>query len=502
MLYEPMPLDAPRLGALEEEAALACGCLEGGLVAVLLARRVALWAPCDDVPARWQCILTLDGSDGARFHTLALLDPTLRARVSPQPLLAACGFIGVSDGVVDAHAPVSAPSAACGFGASIFRLDHPAVQPHRKLWCSVPLASSGGVTPPRLPPARHVGTQDNPTCAKLLRCSALEDTDEPDGTDATLLAIGGADGVVRLWRLTYPPSEACTTLPVPHAERPSLRGASADGAAADGTAADGGDGACAVLSLCGLPGELGLLVGGFRWGAALWQVGARVLVNIFEREGYASAAIRAPLFCGATYQQTRPANAAAAQTHAANVAALVVALPPTSASRGAPRVDAADNVGRLVVGSACGWLLEGALSPSLARTFQVSRGGCLACEPSFREGEGESEDRRASSDAPTLVSLASDGVHLAGADSRSIVRLWSAWSGECLAALHAFTAPVPAVLSCVLSSATEHRCASGVVSARLLLPCAASSHGLHRCTLRWSASEYPGVDAGASMQEV
>ena len=36
-----------------------------------------------------------------------------------------------------------------------------------------------------------------------------------------------------------------------------------------------------VLALRPLNEELGLLVGGFVWGAALWQVGSRTLVNTF-----------------------------------------------------------------------------------------------------------------------------------------------------------------------------------------------------------------------------
>ena len=50
--------------------------------------------------------------------------------------------------------------------------------------------------------------------------------------------------------------------------------------------------------------------------------------------------------------------------------------------------------------------------------------------------------------------------------------------------------------------AAEPRGAPGGFLVRLLLASAAPSHCLHHCTLRWSASEYRGRDAGASMQEV
>lgn len=480
-----VPSAAPELLAADGPA-LACACLEAGTVAVLHARCVSLWTPHEDgAIGSWHCSLKLDGAEGAAFHTLATMHRALRLPISQQPLLAAIGCTGVTrDNTNRASTDLIRAS---NFGASVFRLD---AAVRRGSWPSALQSTiESAAAPPRRRAARHLQTPSNPTCAQLLPAVELVGVvNEPAGT---LLALGGADGHVRLWRLTHPASEARYVLPAPHDERPSL--------ATGNTAAGDADGAPAhpqgaVLSLTALPGQLGLLVGGFAWGAAMWQVGSRTLVNLFERQGYPERPLTPLAWGGDDYQCDR----AAAEAHAIHIASLIVALPT---EQNATQHDATDlrvavgiddALGRVIVGSACRWIepplllppqqpVRGSLGPTLAQTFAISRGACRDCEPSFCAVSAHTQEAcRADSATRRLVWLTSDAMHVVGATTDGLVHVWGAYSGHCRAILS--HGPATSLLACVLPRSPMER---GVHSCALLL-LEGSTRRLQRCTIRWS----------------
>ena len=479
-----------RQGSLtrHEGPVLACACLPSGQIVVLHPTQCAVWAPsgADQTAKGWRHSLVLEGAAGARFHALAMVHPSLCLDPSQSSLIAACGRIGDVHGVTETPVtPVAADgsaSAAHGStallspsssGASIFRLDTHPTQLLGAFTSSD--ASAASLTDDAAPPLRrraalHLVAQDEPRCALMLPSPELEGLDQPGGT---LLALGGDDGRVRLWRLTNPPSEAWDWLPAPHDERPSLLRHGC-GDVARGNGEELGLSATSVLGLCALPGELGLLVGGYAWGCALWQVGARTLVNIFECESpQRQPRLRWERKSG-TPMQAAPAHTAAraqgkdALPTAAEAASLIVALrvPSAAAASTAPpspvQPDLGDELGRIVVGCAFGWLSEDCgldggrqgdhTSRALARTFALSRRACDSCGPCFYGGAG---GRRGggggggggggagsgggAANAPDfggdLLCLSSDGGHLAGADAQWQCHLWSVRSGARIATL-------------------------------------------------------------------
>lgn len=435
---------------------LACACLASGSVAVLHPRCVVLWKPRDaSLDAPWQPAMRLEGAAGAAFDSLAVLHRLLHPAAATQPLLAACGCIGAS-----------------AFGASIFRLDV-ATAGQVDVACSTPKAAA---PLPWRRAVRHLRcTPHRPSCAQLLPSPPLEGV---EGGHGMLLAIGATDGRVRLWRLTHPASTNWDELPAPSDERPAL--------AACGV---GGSARAAVLDLCALPGNLGLLVGGFAWGAALWQVGSRTLVNIFERQGHPSLSPPQQLYAAGLEHRQAAALVAALPSPAAS-------LDGTVASDSAARLGPDDALGCFVVASALCWVdSTSAGDEPLARTFALTRRTCEPRGPGFYRSRDEATTGTAVGLAvgggracTMLVCLASDASYVSGTDARGINYVWNARLGVCLAALCAGPAAAR-VLGC------SHAASSRDDERTTLLLLVAMANGLHRCSL--SCAGHASVDVGA-----
>ena len=499
-------LCAPSSSTAAPLPALACACLPDGGIVVLHSERLHLWekaaagcrtaAPSEgrttaqaDTVRSWRLALCLEGEPHASYHTLALV-PAFQARAAtatPLPVLAACGGLGTPPGrPARDQGPRTRDQGAwptreeCG--AAIFRLDR-----------SDDLGR--GPAPRRTAASRLVGPSE-PTCAVLLPVPDLIGLDESGGT---LLALGSVDGHVRLRRLSVPPSEQWETLPSPHDEEPCvLRGTSTSDVGAGGEERAE---ASPVLALCALSSELGLLVGAFAWGAALWQLTSRQLINVFERQGFPSPPpttvlsgrrflewSRTPDRVGRS-QLPNLTNGAAA----VNAASLLVALPlpcvPADASGSWPGPGMDDDLGSVVVGSSLCWLSRGqrpgtmpgtepvsddrqapsghvgvgsacSANCTLARRFLVRRNGCHPAESFCAAPEmiGCGADDAVQAGAggvavepkAELVSLATDGILLVGADRLGQIHIWSAQLAHCVAIVRAHgqsTTLLPVLLS-------------------------------------------------------
>ena len=460
-----LPVAAAGASGEPSEEASACRYLDGGQVAVLYPGRVDVWEPRSPAgmvteqqsaptaaaaaaaaaaiagsDISWRHTLTLEGANSSAFDCMASMPVSIPPNggglpASSHPLLVACGYIG--DVGVAPHPPSAAPRggiaapAPPASGASIFRLDDAsrAAAARRDSWGLVEADGKVATPPPCRRAARHLRTPTRPTCALLLRTSALEGLSAPDGLH---LALGGDDGHVRMWRLTHPISEAAETLPAPHHERPSLVASHAPAASGGGSSGGGSR----VEALCELPGELGLLLGAFAWGVALWQVGSRSLINLFEREG-------------------GPAHSPPPPCMVEDASRLISAItPPPLPPEGTVCLDADAVLGCVVVGCTLGWVLDdgsgggggGGGGRALAMQFDVSRSACV---PRQRYLAPPQKETAVASDVdlrvPPLRALATDGGRLVGVDGLGTVYAWLP-SGQCLAILRA--PPTAAVLGC------------------------------------------------------
>ena len=463
---------------------LSCACLSDGRLAVLQRSRVLLWevspaasgaagrADADESAAPrslvWRLALTLSAPHSA-FHTLATAHPALPPVPLPSRLepvyLAACGTLA------DGGAPSGAPSGSGGSseGAAVFRLD---ALDHEGGWASRSPAfgdfgANVAIRTLSLAPRTVVRAPGPSTCAALLHAPQLPGV--PEEAAGTLLALGGADGRVRLWRLSHPTSEAWRELPAPHDERPSLR--------------EGGGGGGSVLALRALSSELGLLLGGYAWGVALWQVasqgeGRGGLINIVERQEHPrpppshvlSALVHAdwcvhrchhgasPLLPSQSAGLTAEAAATAAgastadvadraAAHVASAAALLVPLPRRPLPRGGesrmtplPPLGLRDSLGSIVAATSLGWLREPYSEASascppphvaatpLARRFVLSREGCTPSDAYYacEDGGAPSHEQALHAREAPLVCLATDGAVVAAVNAHGWVHVWAA----------------------------------------------------------------------------
>ena len=459
--------------------------LSTGHLAALLADRVLLWEPAplrdmsalapatataintgvgahggrhpiaSDATGRshdWRHALTLAGGAGEQYHLLSPPPPVTDATLGP-PMVAVCGTVDsalanaaqaqpphwMSSNAppgVTAPSGVSAPpqsedprTPSLAPSVAVFRVE--AVRGARDMSipppsCAPRPASHGGAAqataaPPRRPPARRIPAPTHISASLLLPFHRLDTT--ADDEDAGLfLVVGGTDGHVRLMRLTNPSAETWEALPSPHDTRPSLMGA-ANGGGGESSDRE----SLAVGSLCALCGYLGLLVGAFEWGAALWQVGTRTLINIFERQEWAPSASLRP---AAPLAAFRPRWSVWATPRAADVTpidascpeggggldatSLLVALPQPSASarddddeQAEQAVPAADEVlGCVVVASALRWVRDDYATDDDTRGDDLVRGGdtrddcmggdsmrddCMRDDPLEKEPPGGSE---------------------------------------------------------------------------------------------------------------
>ena len=476
---------------------VACGCLADGRLAVLHTGYVTLWEttaarggstlPSADArpPAGgasgWHLAIVLRSEGGAAFHTLAYVHTgTIRAGVvtcgggaaalpADPPLIAACGRLGGRGG---------APAGQCSGegaadGVAIFRVD--GAYDGRAL--DTPVGGGGGVAEAARvrSAAQHLAAPAEPLCASLVPTPMLSGLDELPGTT---LALGGADGHVYTWRLSTPPSESWMSLPSPPQHEPAVAVPRPGTSEADADAM-GGSGASSarhgVLALCAVGGDLGMLVGGYAWGAALWQLPSRRLVNVFERQDLErplaarllsgreyldrldvwkqrrSDAMPAVVSVGAAPRASRigggyaghGGDAASATVDVANAAALIVALPLATLPRdvsGMRCVGLTDPLGSVAVGGAWSWLRDAPAhgesggedgNAPLARRFVLSRGGCTPSETYGTSWRVASPTSR----APMLVRLMADGTILAGTDAVGWAHVWSAGLGHHLASL-------------------------------------------------------------------
>ena len=75
-----------------QDPVLSCAYLPSGHIALLHSNFVTLCEACDSASG-WRPAVRLQGAAGARFHSLALVHPTLGPSTSPTAVLALCGCI-------------------------------------------------------------------------------------------------------------------------------------------------------------------------------------------------------------------------------------------------------------------------------------------------------------------------------------------------------------------------------------------------------------------------
>ena len=361
--------------------ALACASLADGRVVVLQCHRVLVYEShleaagplqghVQGQPPRaagWRLHAVLQGADDDRYAAVAL-----PGRASPRGglggpiLVAACGTVG---GVA---------------GASVFRLDallgRQASLGTPQLPCRTSFATALPLTRTAAVQYRCPTGGSGVSCACMVQVAALRGNPVPAAA-GLLLLLGTARGRVYVYRLSGDAAEGEADdgemLPMPpptvaasqgsgggrcdgdsaspgapagrasrNVEPTQVVAAAGDEARLDATQpADSGNdhGDCGdhgdatssgvdggVLALVRVGGDLGLLVGGFRWGLALWQLGSRQLLSWFSAEpappmpiglggpatrdaATASAAVRDTAEAAATWLVAVPARTAAAE---------------------------------------------------------------------------------------------------------------------------------------------------------------------------------------------
>ena len=203
--------------------------------------RIIVWENQNHV---WCHTATLSGKEFDRFHHLE----TSTNENLVAPVFAAAGTIQTNHGQTA--------------GAAIFRLDAPARLP----------LSTLPAPPPRQAMMRLSCPGHVVTCAAIIVTFLPNDNDPCVGSEksAQFLAIGSNDGVIRIWIVCGGSDQGCNwpqSLPLPHEY-----------------VSDIGDKGVHSLAVCSPECELGILVGAYNFGAAMWQVATRTLLQVFGIE--------------------------------------------------------------------------------------------------------------------------------------------------------------------------------------------------------------------------
>ena len=240
-----------------------------------------------------------------------------------------------------------------------------------------------------------------------------------------VLALGGADGRVRLsWldgaHCEHEMSEQ-RLLPSPYAESRELAmWVHADNGCGSGS---GGYNTRAVLALecISAHSNLGLLVGSYAWGAAMWQVapwsqGGSVLINMWQRGSHPLRNIPPPMDA---------------------FAPLLLAVGPRVVDRDSIpcsrdfHAEPADTLGHVLVGAALGWAASSDMATeALVHSFTLSRANCSIGKRYV--ATADSSGRSVSGD---LVCLAASDELLSGCDGQGSTIVWDLSSTQCLLVL-------------------------------------------------------------------
>jgi len=467
----PASQRAGAAAAAPRERVLRCTCLSDGRLLVLQSARVLLWERAPRGAATqgpgsrpvshsesWVhtttfCAGACDSLSCVAFET----ELDAHAHAGQMLLFATAGVLCGADG---------RPEAAGG--AVVFRID--------------PLGSSdfmgwGAARAPAAlhPPARRCHTESAVTCAAMLRTFFYDDgggagTIDPGAEGVSrLLALGCENGRVQLLPLSDGGGGATTPpllLPAPHDTCAIAR---REGAGAD-------DGWPLLALVCVAPrAEMGLLVGGYQWGAALWQAPNRVLLNVFGRaEPHAQLPSLTPGDCAGMLISVSPSGADALPTPGAG----------TDGRRRLWTIDETDEPDDTEVGPnevlgfvavSAEWRWRPISSDlELVHSFALTRAGCTPhrsfLSPLAEQGRG----------TDAIVGLAANGAYLAGTLRSGWACVWSQANAACLRMVRA--SPDALLFPCIstsLSAAAQQESGSPVV---ILQPCG-NAVLLHACTM-------------------
>lgn len=345
--------------------------------------------------------------------------------------------------------------------AVVFRLDPPV--------CSASASWHGeqgrGATPPACPPALRWECDSPVTCAAMLTASLCE-TSEDDvsragesgvsnrrtgashqgvgylgrsvgGAQPTmercgrLLAVGRVDGRVQLVTLNgAAPSGRRSLLPAPH---------DSCAVAVRSGASDSGASGWPLLGLAPVAprASLGLLVGAYEWGAALWQVHSHTLINVFSRaEPHAPLSCRAP--GGGTGDLVVAVSVGATPGAAAESSRRRLWASAISDDDPNPLAAADELLGYFAISAE--WRWRPAVSPGeLVHSFALTRTGCTAHRafsstlPGQGMEEGASRGERAR--GRPVIGLAASGSYLAATLAGGWACVWDQMTAECLLTL-------------------------------------------------------------------
>ena len=182
-------------------------------------------------------------------------------------------------------------------------------------------------------------------------------------------------------------------LPAPHHEHPELSRA--------------GGGAVHALAAISPETGLGLVIGVYEWGAALWQLPSRTLNNVFTCEPRVERLPR-----GADERLPRGADWTGLLTYAGPRAAAGVAV----VADGHSEIGVNDILGHVVIGAALGWVSNRGPPTALAHSFALTRGACTH------------ERAYAAPDDPgstILTAISAGDVHLVGCDADGVTMVCS-----------------------------------------------------------------------------
>ena len=432
---------------------IACTAMFDGRVALLQRNRVIIYEY--ESGGNWRVGQVLQGSAGDRYVALALprsddrgLPAAGRAGASHSPsratalpmMAAACGILGDADGAagragtavyrVEGRLP-RANSFAAAAAAAAPPLE---VSPAQQFFCSeAALGDDGGAG----------GAAGGVRCACIVQVERLRGC-AVQTAPGQVLATGTAEGRVHLFRLsghTPDDTERGWVLPMPPPEHQAAESISGR----------------PVLALAAVGGPLGLLVGAFHGGMALWQMSSRQLLAMFLSEASPSLppAVAAP-------------DDAA---EAASSGLCVVAVPARSIAEerrcrgGSPArrgggiewrerrapIGNDECVGSILVAARLGYV-QHAIHPCLCAPpataaplvirMRLSVGGCKPEQGYFPLGDDTSAPAPPS--PALLAGMAATAWVVAATDTRGVTYLWRLHDATCIARLVA-ASPSPPV---------------------------------------------------------
>ena len=226
------------------------------------------------------------------------------------------------------------------------------------------------------------------------------------------LALGGDDGVLSTWHVTGSSSAARPLrLPAPHDEHPEL--------------ADAGGAAVRALAVISPETGLGLVIGVYGWGAALWQLPSRTLNNVFLCEARVERLPRGT-------DERLPRGTDEQLPRGTDWTALFTWAGPRAAADASPVADGHSEIGmnttlgHVVVGAALGWVSNPPPPTAMAHSFTLTRGACT------HQRAYAAPDDSMYSRTTMLTAIAAGDAHLIGCGADGATMVWNLQNTTCV----------------------------------------------------------------------